>query len=104
MSGRDVLNKLTESTGNKLTIGDSERLQQIITATLKNTPYWEALDEILDQLGLSILPYDGMDLELVETDPQSTLRITSAAYCGAFRLEPIRVNKNSDLVSPGRVI
>jgi hypothetical protein len=40
------------------------------------------------------------NLELIETTPQSTLRINSAVYCGAFRLEPIRVTKNSDLVSP----
>ncbi|MFN7843577.1 MAG: hypothetical protein ACK5YR_20780 [Pirellula sp.] len=102
MSGREALERLSESTGNKLAFGDSERLQQSITADFEDTPFWEATDEILDQLGLSFASYDGSSLELIETTPQSTLRINSATYSGAFRLEPIRVNKNSDLVSPWR--
>jgi hypothetical protein len=102
MSGREVLQKLSESTGNKFGIGESERLQQSITVDFEDTPFWEAIDEILDQLALSFESYDGSSLELIETAPGSTLRINSATYCGAFRLEPIRVNKNSDLVSPWR--
>lgn len=100
MTGREALEKLKELTGNKLELGDSERLQRSITTDFEETPFWEAIDEILDQLGLSFVNYDGYGLELIETTPQSTLRINSAVYCGAFRLEPIRVNKNSDLVSP----
>lgn len=100
MTGREALEKLAESTGNKFELSDSERLQQSITADFEDTPFWEAIDEILDQLGLSFSNYDGFNLELIETTPQSTLRINSAVYCGAFRLEPIRVTKNSDLVSP----
>jgi hypothetical protein len=100
MSGLDALEKLSKATGNQLEVGDSERLQKTITADFEDTPYWEATDEILDQLGLSVASYDGAEFELIETTPQSTLRISSATYCGPFRLEPVKIVKSSDLVSP----
>jgi hypothetical protein len=59
MTGREALEKLAESTGNKFELSDSERLQQSITADFEDTPFWEAIDEILDQLGLSFSNYDG---------------------------------------------
>lgn len=100
MSGRDALEKISKLTTNRFEVGDSERLQKTITADFEDTPFWEAADEILDQLGLSLSSYDGAEFELLETTPQSTLRISSATYCGPFRLEPIRMVKSSDLVSP----
>lgn len=102
MSGRDALEKISKLTANRFELGDSERLQKTITADFEDTPFWEAADEILDQLGLSLAGYDGAEFELLETTPQSTLRISSATYCGPFRLEPIRMVKSSDLVSPWR--
>ncbi|XZE19110.1 hypothetical protein SH449x_004420 [Pirellulaceae bacterium SH449] len=100
--GLDALQKLASQTGNLIDTGDSEHLQQTISVEFKETPFWKSLDEILDQLGLTIPHYDGMKIEVIESRPESPLRISSAVYSGAFRLEPIRVTKNSELVLPSR--
>lgn len=102
VKGLDALQKLASQTGNLIDTGESERLQQTISVEYQETPFWKSLDEILDQLGLTIPHYDGTTIEVIESRPESPLRISSAVYTGAFRLEPIRVTKNSELARPSR--
>ncbi len=51
MSGADALRKISQSTGNKIPIEGVANLDRMVTAEFEDTPFWEAFDEVLDQLG-----------------------------------------------------
>jgi hypothetical protein len=100
MSGMDALNAIADQTGNRLSLKEVPGLDASITVELDDALYWEALDEILDQLDLAIPPNDGDDLRLIprqETFPQ---RLVMANYSGSFRIEPIAMTKTQRLYEP----
>ena len=100
MSLADALQSIEKQTGNRVT-GYQQR-GGTITVDFDNVPYWEALDQILDQVGLSVEEYGGETNTLVLRSivDGEVGRVDSASYSGVFRFEPIRLESRRDLRNP----
>jgi len=71
-----------------------------IKANFDKTPFWTALDQVLDQVQLSIYPYGQPGaLQLVPRGPHDLPRGGRAVVIGPLRIEPTRVNALRDLRS-----
>lgn len=101
-----ALAALQEQSGNKI-VDFRRRFQQQVTdpqlnLNLQDVPFWQAIDQILDQAGLKVYPYGEERTVCVVTKPEGELpRAERAAYSGPFRFEPIRVIARRDLREPG---
>ena len=102
MSGREALTELSKQTGNAIPLGELENLDDEVDTEFENTPFWEAFDEILDQMDLTVPASDGGPLLLTPRRTEAPLRIATAGYCGLFRLEPISIQKLLPLNDPAR--
>lgn len=102
MSGRDALAKIATATGNKIEVNNAPNLEREIVTDFEETPFWEAFDEILDQLELTVADGDGVSIQLVPRAKNAPLRIAAAGYAGVFRLEPLRVQKTVVLQNPSQ--
>ena len=94
----DALSEMQLATGNK-----TEGASAVIVKTdFKDMLYMEALDSILDQAQMNINIYGGKPgvLSLVERPDGESGRGEHAAYAGAFRLEPLRVQSVRNLRNP----
>ena len=100
MIGKEALESLAEQSGNTLQLKNVPRLETQIEVELEDMLYWEALDEILDKLSLTIVPNDGDDLRLVARNEFMPQRFVMASYSGSFRLEPIAVTKEQRQYDP----
>ncbi len=100
MSLADAMQALEKQTGNR-TVGYERRGGEVKVAFDK-TPYWQALDEILDQAGLNINEFGGETNALVLTArPEGqTSRASTGVYSGVFRLEAVRIESRRDLRNP----
>lgn len=100
MSLGDALKAMEKQTGNRVT-GYERRGGQVKVAFDK-TPYWQALDEVLDQAGLNINEYGGEANALVLTArPDSEAkRASTGVYSGVFRMEALRLESRRDLRNP----
>lgn len=100
MSLGDALQAIQQQTGNQVT-GYERRGGQVKVAFDK-TPYWRALDEVLDQAKLNINEFGGETSALVLTarpDSEAS-RAESGVYSGVFRLEALRLEARRDLRNP----
>jgi hypothetical protein len=102
MSGREAINRLASTTGNAISVEGAENLDRDIIAEFEDTPFWEAFDEILDQLELTLVSGDGEKIRLMPRAKETPLRIAAAAYADVFRVEPLEVQKTLSLHSPSR--
>jgi len=100
MTGREALESLSTSTGNTIPLPALPELEETIELDLEEVSFWEAIDEILDKLGLTLAPNDSEPMTLVRRDPASPVRVAMAAYAGSFRLEPIAIDKSLQLFQP----
>lgn len=98
--------ELTKQSGNEL-VDYRERMNQevrdpIIKVDLKDVPFWQALDTVLDAANLSLYNYDEEKgaLAYVARGEEAVPRIGHAAYSGLFRLEPTRIEAVRDLRNP----
>jgi hypothetical protein len=98
MSLDEVLAELQRATGNQV-LGYETRGGQV-AASFDKTLYWDALDQILDQAGLTVDPYGGRPNTLVLKATSGQPRRSRAVYQGAFRFEPVRVESRRDLRNP----
>jgi len=91
-----ALEALEKQTGNAF-VG-YEDLQQRITVDVRQKPFWEALDQLLDQAHLRVDPFgSGGGLSVVDAP---TPRAARVAYAGLFRFEPTLVTAVRDLRDP----
>jgi hypothetical protein len=66
-----------------------------------NTPFWRAMDEVLDQAGLSIDPFgDQGAARIVSADGAEASRSKRASYAGPFRMEVTTISAQRDLRNP----
>lgn len=100
MSGGEALQELAKQTGNSIELREIENLSSQIDTDFENTPFWEAFDEILDQMDLTVPASDGGSLLLIPRRTEAPLRIATAGYCGVFRVEPITIQKMLPLNDP----
>jgi len=96
----DALQALETQTGNRVV--RYEQRGGTVTVDFDKVLYWEAIDEILDQAGLSIEEYGGESNALVvrAKGESESSRAKSATYRGAFRFEPVRLESRRDLRNP----
>lgn len=105
----DVLRSIEQQTGNKIVDrraqfggggneGDGPPDKRLITVTIKDQPFWAAVDEVLDQGELSLYPFSGAgELALIDRDADAAPRRGRAAYCGPFRFEATQVTARRSL-------
>ena len=101
MSVVDAVKEMEEQTGNK--IMGIENRTGMVDVDFQDVKYWEALDQVLDQAGLSLDPYGGAENALTAAARTDGLapRFGRAAYSGLFRFEATRVQAVRDLRNPG---
>ena len=88
---------MQKQTGN--TIADQrERLDQqsgdpMIKVDFQQVPFWQALDQVLDQTDLTVYPYVEQDAVGFENRPEGDLPRTKrqVSYSGAFRMEAMEL-------------
>ena len=101
-----ILSAIQEQTGN--TIVDFRRRfgQQApdpeLDVDFDKTPFWEALDRVLDQAELSVYPYgEAKAVSVVARTDTQLPRSAQASYSGPFRFEAIGIRAERDLRNPG---
>lgn len=63
-----------------------------IAVDFQKTPFWSALDTLLDKAELTVYPFGARDAVGIVARPQGQLpRATQAALTGPFRIEPVQV-------------
>ena len=99
-----LLAEIQKQTGNK--IADLPRGAETaapdaeITVDFKSTPFWTALDSVLDLAHLSIYPYGQPGtLQIVSRGPNDLRRTGRAAIVGPLRIEPVSVTAKRELRS-----
>ena len=101
----EVLATIERQTGDKLVDYRQEFNQQPDVKTLKlnleKVPFWPALDQVLDEAGMTIYSYAGEPgLALVNRSSTEVPRYNRGAYSGAFRIEANDVLARRDLRDP----
>ncbi len=102
MTAREALTKITKETGNSFQLGDAPNLEREVVTDFDGTPFWEAFDEVVDQIEMTVASGDGENMQLIPRAANAPLRIASAGYSGVFRIEPLIVQKTYPLQDPGR--
>jgi hypothetical protein len=99
----EAIAKISEQTGNRL-VDYRERFNQEgsdpkIKIALEKSPFWKALDTVLDAAGMTIYNYDEEKGALAFTSrgDSAVSRVGSGSYSGLFRLEPTKVEATRDL-------
>lgn len=98
----EALQELTRQTGNPIVdhreaFGE-QRTESTIKADFVDTPFWRALDSVLDQADLTLYGFAGQrGAYVVGRPPGAAPRAAKACYAGVFRLEPLRFEAVRDL-------
>ena len=105
----EVFAAIERETGNRFKdqrgeFGDDQAANQpAVTIEFANEPYWSAVDQLLDRVGLSVYSYAGDDaLALVARSPGDGPRHGRAVYSGPFRIETLEIQAQRDLRQPNR--
>ena len=100
-----VVAEIVKQTGNKI-IDLREEFGQDPTdpelnVDFKDTPFWAALDQALDQADMNIYPYASEEgIAIVNRDDSRLPRFSQATYSGAFRFEGTEFVARRDLRNP----
>jgi hypothetical protein len=92
----DVCDEIEKQTGNKI-IDYRSKLQQQATnprfkLEIKNAPFWQAVDALLDSTHMTVYHYSGKDgLAIIDRPPEELPRRSRAVYDGPLRLEVNRI-------------
>jgi len=106
MTIADAAAKIEAQTGNKIVLrlprsGPDEEAGPKLTLDLQNVPFWQALDQILDQAGLGVYPYgEEKAIHVVPRPGERASRTERAASSGPFRFEPVSIQAVRDLRNP----
>jgi hypothetical protein len=100
MSLKDAFAELERQTGNRAYGFENREVD--VQVSWQDQLYWEAVDDLLDQAGLTVQPFgrhaDGLDVVSRAEDQEP--RRKSGVYQGPFRLEPQFVRALRDLQRP----
>ena len=106
MTIAEAFEKIEEQTGNSI-VDYRGRLNQNnddseITVELKDVPFWEAMDKILDEAGLTFYSFVGESgkLAVVAAGEMAYDRSGKGAYAGLFRVEPTLLTLEKNLRNP----
>ncbi len=96
----EILTGIQEQTGNRIVLRDAGGLggERKLTVDFDGVSFWQALDELTQQAGLSVYPYgEDKAIALVARGEGSQARESLVSYSGPFRFEAIRVLAQRDL-------
>lgn len=97
----EILSALEEQTGNKITGMqgfDPRDVDVTLEVNFNKTPFWQALDQVVDQANLTVYNYGAE--KAVTLRPRSeglAPRVGRAYYQGPFRFEPTQIEAARDL-------
>ncbi len=98
----EVLQEIAKQTGNPISdhrgaFGE-QKDETRVTVDFDKTPFWRALDNVLDQAGLTLYGFAGeRGAAVISRPPGATPRAAKAVYAGLFRLEGVRFEAVRDL-------
>jgi len=100
----EVLAALEAQSGNKIELATApppgEEVPKL-TLSLEKVLFWQALDQVLDQSGLTVESYgEPGRLRLVGRLDENLKRSGRATYSGPFRIEPVFIEARRDLRNP----
>jgi len=100
-----IFESITQQTGNPIVDFRGQFGQPVtdpeLTVAMENRPFWEALDRVLDEAGLTVYPYGQKGAIAVVNRPDTEReRGSRAAYSGPFRIEATTVTARRDLRNP----
>ena len=100
----EVLAKIARQTGNPIVdhrgaFGEEQR-ENRITADFNKTPFWRAIDSVLDQSELTLYGFTGQRSVCGRPAAGRLARAAQAYYAGMFRFEPLRFVAVRDLRNP----
>jgi len=100
-----LLEEVHEQTGNRLVDYRDQFGQDIqsrkISLEIDDQEFWPAMDQILDQAGMSLYPFSGEEaLAIIEREEGTTSRVGKASYSGPFRIEATNVIAQRGLHNP----
>lgn len=102
----EALAAIQQQTGNKLIdlrekFGQ-QRTNPAVTVDFDKTPFWQALDQLLDQVNLTVYAFGGEPgaVAVVARSEEEQARAKRAAYSGLFRFEGLRIQATRDLRNP----
>lgn len=92
----EVLADLQRQTGNEFKDNrqafGGEADERRVSLSLKDEPFWPAVDRLLDEANLSVYAYgENSELTLVDRESGAARRVGAAGYAGPFRIEPLSV-------------
>ena len=96
-----VLQTLSKQCGNKI-VDFRERYGQpaedpVLHVMWRKTPFWQALDEALDQAGLGVCAGEAQAVNVAHRPQRQRRRVGTAAYVGPLRIEPVTIESKCDL-------
>jgi len=102
-----ILAAIEQQTGNKIT-DIRKRFGHEVTdpeldVEFEKTPFWQALDEVLDQAELTVYPHpveEEKAVFLITRGETQRPRCEGVSYAGPFRLEPQKIMAQCDLRHP----
>lgn len=100
-----VLAEISRQTGNAIhdsrgQLGQAQEDPKI-SIRFDKTPFWKALDEVLDQANLDVYPYGQQRAVTIVANPSAGLRRSGrASYSGPFRIEPTAIEARRSLRNP----
>ncbi len=99
-----ILDAIGKQTGNKIVLSDrlgSETGKLELNVDFDKTPFWKALDSVLDQAKLTVYAF-GMERAItVVTRTETQLpRSAKACYSGPLRFEAVRIDARRELRDP----
>ena len=101
----EVLATISKQTGNPIVdhrpaFGEEQR-ESRIRVDFDKTPFWRAIDSVLDQAGLTLYGFTGQrGAFAVGRPPGAAPRAAQAYYAGMFRFEPLKFVAVRDLRNP----
>jgi hypothetical protein len=100
-----ILAALEKQSGNRIIDARRQFGQTVDDPVLKvdfdHTPFWRALDEVLDQAKLAVYAFGQQrGINVVASAPGQLPRTRTASYSGPFRFEPVRILASRDLRDP----
>jgi len=102
----EILEKIEDQTGNKIVLRNSrdpaadQDAGPKVSVDFDKTPFWEAVDQVLDQASLGVYPYgDEKAVHVVPRPGTDSPPGAQACYSGPFRFQPVIIRTQRDLRS-----
>ena len=98
----EVLASLQQQSGNRIIDARAQFGHKTVDPELEvefeHTPFWQALDSVLDSAGLTVYPYGSeRAIHIVARAEGQAPRTGRACYVGPMRIEPVLVRAERDL-------